>query len=255
MNLQVAKELWIKSMKNELAYKMNLLGMLSSLVGLLTVLLAWSILGNYVQFPVEKSKIIPYFLLVNIFNYSFQWKLARGISSSIKRGNIAVRMRIPLDMRMQWLMSFYGSGLIYVIPETILVILAIIGMNITIYNVAYAIIISLIGSIAIIQTLMIVGMLAFWIEDSWGIINATSAAVTFFTGGFIPISMFPGPVKVLASLLPFKLIGYTPAMITLGVISPNLGDLILGIIWAVVLSILNQIVFTLGIKRVSIHGV
>ncbi len=255
MNLQVARSIIVKSMKSQLAYRMNLIGVIPRLVALFSVILAWSILGEYISIPVKGSDIVPYFLLANLFNYSFQWGFARRISKAIKKGDIAINLRVPLDTRIQWILNFYGGNLVYVILEIAVIILALAITGVSLSNLAYSILISILGSIGVIEVLMITGMMAFWIEDSWGIINTMSAAIDFFTGKFIPLSMLPGTIKEIAMLLPLKLAGYTPAMVALGYIKPNPDDLVLGTAWILVLTLVTHFVYKLGLKKVSIHGI
>ena len=242
--------------KSEFAYRLNLMGSLFSFIWVGGTILAWSILGNYMNLPIPKNLVAPYFLLVGIFSFSSAFTFAHRISAKIKKGDIAIKLRVPYGLTMQFILdSFFPDILVYTVPGVVSFIIIMALLNVHLTNLPYAVLIAVLGSISIVQIAMTVGMLAFWIEESWGFINAVNAINMFLSGSFIPLNMLPGIVREIAYLLPMKLIGYTPTMIALGLEKPSLDLIILGLVWAVITTVIARLTLHFGLKTVSIHGV
>ena len=100
------------------------------------------------------------------------------------------------------------------------------------------------------------GYLTFFTMNFWGIYNAKKAIVDFLSGALIPIALFPESVRWIFSYLPFQNIVYTPVMIFLekytmrecGV------QLLIQCIWMIVLMCLNEWVYKVSVRRISVNG-
>lgn len=102
----------------------------------------------------------------------------------------------------------------------------------------------------------IVGLFAFHTEFSRGIIRFKEILVVFFSGMFLPLYLFPEPLKSIAFILPFQAIINTPISIFIGKISgaEALFSIIEQIIWIIVLVVVGKIFLNYSLKKYNAQG-
>jgi ABC-2 type transport system permease protein len=110
-----------------------------------------------------------------------------------------------------------------------------------------------VGLAAVVQFLVfqVLGLLAFWMENTYGILFAARVVMEVVAGAIIPLSFFPTIFQKLFLLLPFPLMIYLPMRIYLGKIPldqvpPELGK---GIIWIAGLVLLYRLIWSRGIRQ------
>ncbi len=255
MNLRVVRKLIGISIKNELAYRINLVSMVSHLTWLAGIVIAWSLLGGFIPLPIPPGLVVPYFLLVGLFSIGRSWSLAHRVSRDINSGQIVTKLKAPLDTQLQWVLTALPVDIFYNSLLFVVAVCSLILLGIPLYNLIGAILLAAIGTATILQLVLITGIVAFWFEESWGFINATNAFISFFAGEFIPLNMLPGAIKDLANLLPMKLIGYTPAMMALGLEKFSWDLVLLGLFWFMILFSINRALWRMGMKKLTSHGI
>jgi ABC-2 type transport system permease protein len=96
------------------------------------------------------------------------------------------------------------------------------------------------------------GMTGFWLERTDSIHQLNIVLYTLASGTLAPIALYPGFVKSVVNLLPYRAIIDTPLTILTN------GDsslIIIQLVWAVILSLVYKIVFRAGFKRLEVVGV
>lgn len=103
---------------------------------------------------------------------------------------------------------------------------------------------------------LIIGMAAFWTLEIGGIALFYRLVSQFFAGTMIPLAFFPGPLRVVADLLPFRFLGYVPAAIYVGVIdgAEMATTLAIQAVWAVALGGLLWLVWRRAQHRLVVQG-
>lgn len=101
----------------------------------------------------------------------------------------------------------------------------------------------------------LVGLCAFWIEDTAGIALIYSRLTMILGGMLIPLELFPGFVQPLLRALPFASVIYGPARVFVAPSSIELLRVLsLQISGVVVFSLLVAFVYSRAMKRVQAHG-
>ncbi len=110
-----------------------------------------------------------------------------------------------------------------------------------------------VGLAAVVQFLVfqVLGLLAFWMENTYGIRFAARVVMEVVAGAIIPLSFFPSVLQKIFLMLPFPLMIYVPMGIYLGKIHPDRvpPELGKGIVWIAALAILYRILWTRGIRQ------
>ncbi len=110
-----------------------------------------------------------------------------------------------------------------------------------------------VGVAAIVQffVFQVLGLLSFWMENTYGIRFAARVVMEVVAGTIIPLSFFPRVLHDLFLLLPFPLMVYLPMRIYLGRIP--LGqvpfELGKGVLWVAFLVLLYRILWKRGLRQ------
>lgn len=99
-------------------------------------------------------------------------------------------------------------------------------------------------------------LLAFWMEEVWGITFTIRVLADIAAGAFLPLSLFAPFWQNVFDMLPFKYIIAVPVNALLGRLPldkllPTLGG---AIVWLIVLALLSHIAMRRGIRRYSAVG-
>ena len=103
---------------------------------------------------------------------------------------------------------------------------------------------------------LLLGMMAFWLEQAQAVMWSFAVILNFLSGMFIPLDFFPRwSVRVL-ELMPFAAFSYIPAKLYMNQLSVAEGAylLMVHILWIFVLMALNQMVWRAGTKKYSAVG-
>ncbi len=102
----------------------------------------------------------------------------------------------------------------------------------------------------------IAGLFAFHTEFSRGIIRFKEILEVFFSGMFLPLYLFPEPLKSIAFILPFQAIVNTPISIFIGKISglEILFAIFKQIIWVIVLLGIGRFFLKYSLKKYNAQG-
>lgn len=103
---------------------------------------------------------------------------------------------------------------------------------------------------------LLLGMMAFWLEQAQAVMWSFAVILNFLSGMFMPLDFFPHwSVKVL-EMMPFAAFSYTPAKLYMNQISVTKGTslLIVYILWIFGLMALNLVVWRAGMKKYSAVG-
>ena len=100
------------------------------------------------------------------------------------------------------------------------------------------------------------GLLAFWLENIWGIYFIFFMIIEAFGGGLFPIDILPSPAAEMLLLTPFPYLLYFPAKVYMGVLTT--GELLTGfsifIFWVFAGWILMKKVLNAGLRTYTAVG-
>ncbi len=102
----------------------------------------------------------------------------------------------------------------------------------------------------------LLGCLAFYTTEVWGLTVLRFGIATFFSGALVPLVMMPGWLQAIANILPFAQALYMPVGLLSGILpvsdAPSIWFVQLGSL--VLLGVLSRIVFRISVRRVTVQG-
>lgn len=115
----------------------------------------------------------------------------------------------------------------------------------------------LISAMLFLQLAFIIELLALWVDNVWTLMIMVRFFITFFGGGFIPLSFLPQWAQELLQWTPFPYLIYLPVRTILGLSTQNeiLKGLSLTLLWMVLLSTVVKIIWSKGQKQYTGVGI
>ncbi|MEW4371373.1 ABC transporter permease [Paenibacillus kandeliae] len=187
--------------------------------------------------------------------------LDREIATEIRDGTIAIQFIRPYNYLLVKMMQGFGEGLfrftLFMIPGMIIAVLLFPVQLPTSPASWIGFLVMLFFSFLInTQLNILVGLMAFFIENNDGLMRMKRVVVDLFSGLLIPISFFPGWLVSIMNFLPFQAITYLPGSVFTGRIAGTGIWEVLGIqvIWFVILLVPMIIVWRAARVRLFVQG-
>ena len=154
--------------------------------------------------------------------------LDREIANEIRDGSVAIQFIRPYNYLFVKLMQGFGEGLfrllLFMVPGLVVVCLIFPVKLPTDPGGLAAVFVMLVFSFLInTQINMLVGIVAFFVENNEGMLRMKRVLVDLFSGVVVPISFFPGWLAVTMKWLPFQAITYLPSSVFTGRITGRRG--------------------------------
>jgi ABC-2 type transport system permease protein len=186
-------------------------------------------------------------------------RVAQEVDQDVRTGALSIQLIRPLSYPLYRLWNTLGERL------TRFVLNALVGATIALLFVG-PIPLSLAGLALFVPTLLLafvldflghflIGLAAFWLEDTSGLMLIYTRVTMILGGMLLPIELFPDSWQPLIKALPFASIVYGPARMF---IHPNLaylGELVLRQGVAILLfAAAVALVYRVALKRIHAHG-
>ena len=257
--LYVLKLVWIERM----AYRINfLLEVLSGIVSSLILVFLWlavyknagkQLLGGY-----SVNEMVTYVLGGGLIN-TFILNTAENpeTSQSIQDGTLSGLLVQPINPYAFWFIRDLGTKIFFLLLGLFAYIFIWLFFRVYIVPPAGApypglFMLSILTAI-ILQFLLFqaLSLLAFWMENTYGI-RFTMRVIMEVTGGaIVPLSFFPGILQKLFEGLPFAYLIYLPLRIYLGkmALAEMTGAFLTEFAWIAGLAFLNAYIWRKGIRQ------
>ena len=207
------------------------------------------------------SAIITYYFVGGIFGSFVYWS---GVhyNGMIRGGSLGSMLLKPYNISAAMYFKFFAESFTGMLPQTLFVLVSVpfigkyLTWNLNLTNAAFLLLFLIISSISSHLLHSICGYVAFWLENSDGVIWSFVVFFNLVTGMFIPLDFFPKWSVPILERIPFAAWGYLPRKIYLGLFELNqLVELfIIHVLWIAILLGLNKIIFNRGIKKYSSVG-
>lgn len=216
-------------------------------------------IGSYTS-----SQMMLYYVGLTAFQTLLTSHPEWEISQEIRMGEFSKHLLRPLQFNTFYAMgeiAWKGLRLLFLTPVLVVAflwlgpgILAAVSLKAT---TALALLLSLVLSYLLAYFLKVcLGLTAFWVLESYGIIIVFEFLRTFFAGVIIPLDLMPPSVKVISDFLPFRYFYFFP----LGILQGKLGgnEVALGLLaqatWCLVAYLLMKTMFRLGVRQYGAVG-
>lgn len=186
-------------------------------------------------------------------------RTAPRIDQDVRTGQVAMQLIRPLSYPLYQLSMDLGERAVRFVLNlmvglllcTVLVgsaPLSMAGVLMMLVAVPLAFVIDFLGN-------FLVGLCAFWIEDTAGMALIYSRLTMILGGMLIPIELFPEAVQPILRALPFASVVYGPARL---LVAPSMDELVrilaMQASGGLVFSLLVALVFSRAMRRVQAHG-
>lgn len=102
----------------------------------------------------------------------------------------------------------------------------------------------------------IIGILAFWLEETWVLRVMVLTVSQFFSGAFMPLEIFPLWLQRALVYTPFPYLTHVPVKLFMGTYTGSLGFAVVSLLfWTAVLLLLGRWLWQRGIKNYTAAGI
>ncbi|HHY82792.1 MAG TPA: hypothetical protein GX505_08965 [Clostridiales bacterium] len=244
----------------------TVLGLVMSNISIFITIVFWLLVyrsnGTGVVNGYKIADMVTFFVVSSLFRTFILIGSGFEISGMIKNGELSKVIIKPYSINM-FLFWKYLSNAFYEFSKQFLFMLLVIPFfaryltwDLTVHSAILLVICLAIGTVISHLIWMLLGMMAFWLEQAQAVMWSFAVILNFLSGMFIPLDFFPRwSVKAL-EMMPFAAFSYIPAKLYMNQLPFIKGAnlLLVYLIWVFVLMILNMIVWRAGIKKYSAIG-
>lgn len=207
------------------------------------------------------EQTLNYILLAQIFvGAGYVSNVIYDIGAGLREGQIAAALLRPLDyqsaMYVQNLMNL-GINLILKIPLAVFIGL-VYGLDLPSDPVVWlAFVISLFMGHAVMFCFdWIIGCVAFYSTEIWGMSVVRYSLAMFFSGALIPLTMMPEWLRTIATILPFSQAVFLPVSILSGItpVSDMPRIWLIQIVMLIGLLFLSRFIFGRAVRVITVQG-
>ncbi len=250
-------------MKNQMQDKTNIiLDMTNMIARCLVVFLLYAYIFklnngsiNGVDYKTTMWSMFIYFCIMTLNLRS----LDKIIMSEIKSGNVEMFMNKPINYLFLSFFKVIGQGLysfLFISILGITIMLLFIGFSVVnwYFFIPTFIITFLLGQLLGLLIYGIIGIAAFFIENNRPIHWIVDKIIMILGGSYLPISMFPEAMKLIAFLSPFGTINFATSTVYSAWEQEWLLRLLIQIIWIVIISLLLSFMYHKTKVKAMING-
>jgi ABC-type uncharacterized transport system permease subunit len=216
--------------------------------------------GRPVVDGIPLDEVIGFMTLANLQLFLMASWITGYLYDRIRQGLIALDLARPVPFLGQ-LVAYQIGGTVALLPFLLvaapLAFLAggvqppasLIAAGLYLVSLALAYLVSMLLG-------MLIGLVAFWTTEIWGIRAIVDFVSQFFSGALVPLWFFPPLLRDVAAWLPFQTQAYLPISIYLGRASGAAAGMALGVqlVWVLVLAGAVTLVWRRAMRRVVIQG-
>lgn len=187
--------------------------------------------------------------------------IAKEITNDIRNGEIETYVNKPYDYLLFKIFQYIGKRLpILLITAFALVITLILFVGVPntsldpIITLVLFAILTLLGYVLAFIIYTIVGLTAFWLEESEPVYWIVDKAALVLGGAYVPIALFPSALRNLAEYSPFGATMFANQIYYQNFQSNFFNLIIIQIFWIVVLAFILIFLYKKSLKKLSING-
>ena len=251
--------------EQEFVYRLNfvLWRVRTVLQFLLVYFIWWTIFQSQNElFGYTRRSILTYILLIALTRAIVLSSRANDIMNKINDGSIANFLLRPIGLIRFYLAQDIADKLLnslFMVFEISLIILLRnpqIAFQTSIGNIILFILSLFLGIILWFCINIMIGLMAFWVENSWGPMFLLMIFMEGLGGGLFPIDILPKGVFNFLMMTPFPYLIYFPAKLYLGGFSSQqlISYFSILLIWVFILYLLMNLTLKKGLKHFTSVG-
>ncbi len=183
----------------------------------------------------------------------------RIIEGEVKTGSLAYSLNKPYSYVLYQFSTFLGRSfanmVINVLVCTVVPYFLVGALHASLFGIAVGIGMMFLGYLLYFSISLVIGLLAFWIEDINSIDWLYRSTTIIFGGAILPLALFPDTIKKIAELLPFGQLYYSAARLMVKYDHAYFVKFFsVQLFWLIFFCLLANYLMRKGLKRVSISG-
>lgn len=242
------------------------LGLVMSNISMFVTIIFWMLIyrsdGTGVINGYTVADMITFFVVSSLFRTFILNGGGFEISGMIKSGELSKVIIKPFSISMLLYWKNLSNALFEFLKQFLFLLLIVpfftkyLTWDLSVHS-AILLIICLVTSTIVSHLIwLLLGMMAFWLEQARAVMWSFAVILNFLSGMFIPLDFFPDwSVKAL-ELMPFAAFSYIPAKLYMNKLSFADGAclLVVYMLWILVLLALNLVAWRTGVKKYSAVG-
>lgn len=210
-------------------------------------------------------------ILYMITSFFFSFVMGSGdtsydIATDIREGTIANTLTKPVSYRLRHLFTYFGvlalDYAVVIIPFLTVIYGIFIGFGLLevtagefALNVLLFIIFSFLAGLLNNAISYFVGLMVFYTDHLFGLNMARNALQGFLGGQMVPLS-YMGALGAVFSYTPFAFINSVPVLVIMGKIEimQSLLYISIALAWILFIEVVNKLIFTRAIKKLTVQG-
>lgn len=230
---------------------------------LFTYFIWWSIFTTQNEvFGYSQSTILTYILMVTLIRAVVLSSRANDIINKINDGSISNFLLKPIGLFKFFIAQDFADKLLnsfFMIFETSLIVFFFkpeVFIQTNLHNLIFFLISIYLAAILWFLINMVIGLMAFWVENSWSQLFLLMIFIEGLGGGLFPLDIMPKNIFNFLMLTPFPYLVYFPAKIYLGGFSAGQISFYFSIFlfWVLFLFFFMRMVLSKGLKHYSSEG-
>ncbi len=186
-------------------------------------------------------------------------RIAQTVDEDVRTGSLAIQLVRPVSYPLYRLAVTLGERSIRfalnIIVGAIVAFLLVGPINFQVNGLLFCLITLPFAFIVDFLGNFLVGLFAFWLEDTSGLLLIYSKLIMVLGGMLMPVELFPEPIKSIVQVLPFSALVYGPAKIFVDPSIDLLTDVLLHQLFGGILfGMAVWLLYNKAVKRVQGQG-
>ncbi len=263
-NVPVYAEIIRGRIRTVVAYRLNLFMALVILVMEILILqTVWRALYGYAGAVdgMTLSAMLGYLTIAGLQHWAMQDpSMGSYLAQRVREGQVSFDLVRPTAYVPQMLAHLTGSSVAMLMCALVaLPVVAVVGVvrpPASWTAVALWLVSLLLGYAVAVLMSLIIGLTAFFTTEISGVAMLFYLVNQFFAGAMVPLSVFPGTLRVIAETMPFQATTYTPVSIYMGQLAGATAGLAMlrQAVWVLLLSAGVWLLWARAKRRVVVQG-
>ena len=244
----------------------TVLGLIMSNVSIFITIIFWILIYKSNDTAVingyKITDMITFFVVSSLFRKFILINGGFEISEMIKSGNLSRIIIKPYSINLFLYFKCLSNSVFEFFKQSLFLLIIIpffvsyLTWNLSVQSVILLIIYLIVTTIISHLVWLLLGMMAFWLEQAQAVMWSFAVIINFLSGMFMPLDFFPGWSIKLLELMPFAAFSYIPAKIYMNLlpVAEAVRLLVVYILWILLLMSLIMITWRTGMKKYSAVG-
>lgn len=252
------------SIANHLAYKSDVILQIigPAIVFFLIKYQLWTSIYSFSEAEALKgytlNSMIEYQAWVMLVGFLSQSYNSRNLAEDIRLGRITAYLVYPFEFWKFHTASFVAFQLAQLcIVAITTIVLTAIGLlpTLTLTSFCTGAVFSFLVGFLWFTIHYALGLLAFWLEETWMLRVTFIITAQFFSGAVIPLELFPDTLQSTLQWLPFPYMTFVPVKIFMNNYSGDIASaFVVLLIWIVLLSFAGKLIWQKGLRLYTAAG-